>query len=141
MLNIEKYKEMIIDRYTNRHGTLVQVVEQIVQEEEPEVYRKLCNEKIFTTEKMIDWLASEYVEPVLNKKEMMYLTGVMNPFIKHVEYVIKKEIYQDYEYICIMLKGVEAPFNLPAFRKGKMYVGMKLGKQYSVDDLGICEKS
>lgn len=141
MLNIEKYKEQILERYRKGYGTLTDIVEKIISEEEPETYRKICEERILTTDIMIEWLTEEYVEPVLNKKEMMYLTGVMNPFIEHVEYVIKKEIYQDYEYICIMLKGVEAPFNLPTFRRGKMYVGMKLGKQYSVDDLGICEKS
>ena len=141
MLNIEKYKEQILERYRKGYGTLTDIVEKIISEEEPETYRKICKERILTTDIMVEWLTEEYVEPVLNKKEMAYLTGVMNPFIEHVEYVVKKEIYQDYEYICIMLKGVEAPFNLPAFRRGKMYVGMKLGKQYSVDDLGICEKS
>ena len=141
MLNIEKYKEKILERYRKGYGSLADIVEKIMAEDEPETYKRICGERILTTDVLVEWLTTEYVEPILNKKEMTYLTGVMNPFIEHVDYVMKKEIHQDYEYICIMLEGVSAPFNLPAFRKGEMYKGMERDRKYNVADLGICRMS
>lgn len=139
MLNIEKYKDIIISEYDKNHGTLTMIVERLLRDEEPKTYQKLCGDNQLATDKMIKWLASEYEEPLLNKKEMEYLSEVMKPFMARIKYVVKRKANtgDECEYIYIALEGVLTPFNLPVFKKGEMYKGMELDRIYTPAELGI----
>lgn len=141
MLNIEKYKDKILKRHRKHLESFSETVERIVEEEDPETYREKFVDRMMTTEAVVEWLASEYVAPLLNKKEMEYLSGVVNPFLEHVEYIRKRKVESGFEYISIVLGGVEAPFNLPVFKEGEMYTGMELDKKYTVEELGLCHVS
>lgn len=75
---------------------------------------------------------------VLDKVEIKYLKTVFKPFHNRIKYVKKDSPYAVKEK-CYIWACVEDGDNLelPTFDKRKMYKGMKLGKHYTLEELGI----
>ena len=78
----------------------------------------------------------ERKEEILDNTEKNYLRSVIRPFRNEVK-TIEKNIMDDKEYICINLKNWLDTFTLPRFKKGTMYKGMKLNKEYTLKELGL----
>ena len=79
-------------------------------------------------------------KPVLDDVEKEYLSYVIKPFRNRIKYFFKFPCANgDYEAIAAVMKGREYYDNLsfPKFKKGSMYKGMELIKEYSVEELGI----
>lgn len=83
------------------------------------------------------------VKEVLDVKEKEYLSAVIRPFKNRIRSISKKH-YFEYEYISISMfdipndnLGIEDNPDLPLFKKGKMYKGMKLDKEYTLKELGL----
>lgn len=80
---------------------------------------------------------------VLDAKEKEYLSAVIKPFKKRVIRIEKiKTLYGNSEFINIVLYSSisynkEESIQLPYFKKGKMYKGMKLDKEYTLKGLGL----
>ena len=80
-------------------------------------------------------------QPILDNIEKRYLSNIIKPFRNKVEWVRKfsssnhrnleyiKISYQDYTYSDVL--------NFPYFKVGTMYRGMKIGKAYTLKELGI----
>lgn len=83
----------------------------------------------------IKWLCSEYKEPILDDEEKEYLSAVIKPWREKVISIIKIRVNEDY-FISIRLKNGEK-VNLPWFKKDTMYKGMKLKKEYTLEELGL----
>ena len=75
------------------------------------------------------------VKEVLDEKEKKYLSAVIRPFKGKVDYIKKFDITGK-EFICIYLKNNEN-IDFPYFKKGTMYKGMKLDKEYTLKELGL----
>lgn len=87
----------------------------------------------------IKWLCSEYKEPLLDDEEKKYLSAVIKPFRKDVEYIVKLpkfEWIQEAIYIHIG-RSWRGNIELPTFKKGAMYKGMKIDKRYTLEELGL----
>lgn len=74
---------------------------------------------------------------ILDDVEKEYLSVVIRPFKDKVKYIAK---YGDsrLEFISIKLVGDSAML-FPYFKKGTMYKGMELEKQYTLKELGLDE--
>lgn len=82
------------------------------------------------------WLEEEYEPEILTEKEKAYLSTVIKPFREKVEYVYKICLEIDKrEYLEISLENGVISF--PYFEKGTMYKGMKYGKRYTLEELGL----
>lgn len=86
----------------------------------------------------------EYKEPSLDEEEKKYLSVVIKPFRDRVKCIKKLDIHRgynkNYEYIfgeCCNEDDVVDTFTLPYFPEGTMYKGMKLGKRYTLEELGL----
>lgn len=79
------------------------------------------------------WLEEEYVPNILTEKEKAYLSAVIKPFREMVEY-IEKRTYTGKEYIAIVIKE-DLNVSFPVFEK--MYKGMELNKEYTLEELGL----
>lgn len=83
------------------------------------------------------------VKEVLDKKEREYLSKIIEPFKNRVKRIEKvKAVYCNSEFIEIVLYSSisydkEESIQLPYFKKGTMYKGMELNKQYSLKELGL----
>lgn len=89
----------------------------------------------------MEWLDQEHVEPILDEAEKQYLSAVIKPFRDDVRGIRKMQsIYRlpddGKEYIKIRMRSDEE-INLPYFRKGTMYKGMVLRKEYTLEELGL----
>ena len=138
MLNAEKYKNEIQKLLDSGYdATLNKKTKQVVACEEIH-----CNNCAFCGIKncfyaMEKWLISEYKEQILDDAEKAYLSAVIKPFRKKVEYIaiwgawngskqfVHIELYDD-DYM-----------NFPNFEKNTMYKGMEPRKHYSLEELGL----
>ena len=83
------------------------------------------------------------VKEVLDKKEREYLSKIIEPFKNRVKRIEKvKAVYCNSEFINIVLYSSvtydnEENIPLPYFKKGKMYKGMELYKEYTLKELGL----
>ena len=81
----------------------------------------------------------EVEEPILDEVEKRYLIGVIRPFRDRIEFIKKSRIYGQ-EYINIVYNSEfkdDTNFCLPLFEPSTMYKGMKLGKEYTLEELGL----
>lgn len=83
----------------------------------------------------LSWL-EEYKPPILTDKEKTYLSAVIKPFRNDVEYIEKRIFSTGAEYIRICLTEDET-VNFPNFKRGTMYKGMEVDKDYTLEELGL----
>ena len=102
----------------------------------------------------------EVLEDILTLPEKNYLAAVIRPFRDRVIDITKlgplssnskAEKISEVEYICIRLKSIicnyieikkdftetEEQVDLPFFKQGTMYKGMRLHKEYTPEELGL----
>lgn len=85
--------------------------------------------------KLSKWANSEYKESILDDAEKRYLKGVIRPFRNEVLHIQKKSNFL--AWISIVMKDHEI-IKLPFFEKTSgMYKGMELGKEYTLEELGL----
>lgn len=79
---------------------------------------------------------TEYIppKPILDDKEKEYLSYVIRPWKSQVKSINKSGTGR-YEWIRFCLNGEVLTF--PAFKTGTMYKGMKLDREYTLEELGI----
>lgn len=136
MLNIEKYKDEIIEEYRNLlknfdidgNGNRINKAIQTVA-------FKHCGKVLRGTSITFRWLFEEYEEPVLDNVERKYLSAVIKPFKDDVDYICKRLNYGGY-YIAIVSNGSDV-MKLPYFPNNKMYKGMELDRRYKLRELGL----
>ena len=138
MLNAEKYKneiQKILDRGDD--ATLNKKTKKVVACRETN-----CNHCAFFTIKSCvyereKWLISEYKEPILTEEEREYLSSVIKPFRKKVEYIAIWGAWNgSKQFVHIELSDMDYA-NLPNFETNTMYKGMKPRKHYSLEELGL----
>lgn len=99
--------------------------------------------EILKVERPIKWKNVYEHKEILDEKEKEYLGKVIEPFKKRVIRIEKvKTLYDDSEFINIVLYSSiscnkEESIQLPYFKKGKMYKGMKRNKKYTLKELGL----
>ena len=102
-------------------------------------YDGLCDEDSYRCNEMFRKLLTgeyEIEQPILDDVEKRYLEGVLRPFKDKVEFIKKDQ--NDYgQWISIELK--EDWFCLPYYEIDKMYKGMELNKEYTLQELGLFE--
>lgn len=126
MLNIEKYKDEILNAAQSDITCCV-----------IDLYHNgICPDDCKDCKReAMEWLLSEYKEPILNDVEKNYLTNLVRPFRKEVRAIEKLETPFGKEYILIILK--DDGMHFPSFEKGKMYKGMETHKEYTLQELGL----
>lgn len=76
------------------------------------------------------------VPDILDDVEKRYLSAVIRPFRKRVDYIMKSSnSCCDKEYIFIRLD--DDFLSLPFFEAGTMYQGMELERAYTLEELGL----
>ena len=83
---------------------------------------------------------------ILDEKEKQYLQNVIKPFRDRVKSIAKQNYTNGYDYISISVSypindcfdcfGTDSLF-LPVFKSGTMYNNMKVGRKYTLEELGL----
>ena len=81
-------------------------------------------------------------KPILDEVEKEYLSGVIKSFRDKVKCIVKRDYEMSYEneYIFIVFNDdgcMQIKMCFPSFKKGTMYKGMEINKEYSLEDLGL----
>lgn len=103
------------------------IVSDNLSEKEKEIFDKL-------QEKIKLKLTLEVEEPILDEEERKYLSGVIRPFRNRVRSIAK---YQSIDRECIFISLGSESIPMPFFKRGTMYKGMKRGKEYTPEELGL----
>ena len=92
--------------------------------------------KITKIEEPIYQTVYECKEEILDEAEKRYLKGIIRPFKEKVTYISKLHTREDKEFISINLKNGDY-IDLPLFKENTMYKGMKIDKEYTLEELGL----
>lgn len=132
MLNIEKYKDDILAK---DESDITCCVRNACLGEES------CMDDCSECKKQaMQWLLSEYKEPVLDEVEKAYLSAVIKPYKNRVISITKvKDAYETKRFIRIVIKGNygREEICLPWFKGNTKYKGMKDFKGYTLEELGL----
>lgn len=135
MLNIEKYKDIVLESLKPcklkaglyREGAKIVACKDVSCTD--------CKERLFK------WLTEEYKEPVLDDAEKAYLSNIITPFRNKVDYVqLCSNGITCFVRICVKYysyRNIVEYVNLPLFEKNRMYKKMEINKQYSLEELGL----
>lgn len=94
---------------------------------------------------ILQWLDKEHKEPVLDEAERKYLSTVIKPFRNRVRYISKTLKGNNIDE-CIVIQIKPWSFGgvrfdnytfMPPFKVGTMYQGMKTGREYTLEELGL----
>lgn len=83
-----------------------------------------------------EWLDAEHVEPILDDAEKQYLSAVIKPFRNEKLEIVKRSACNGSEE-WLNFVSEKGSFYLPNFKTGTMYKGMKQGKHYTLEELGL----
>ena len=128
MLNIEKYRDRL-----EKYEIPLDCYIREIREKNDSCGLKKCVE---CRKENIEWLLSEYKEPILDEVEKRYLRGVIRPFRNMVAFIKKTCNCVGFQWIEIAVKENKT-IVLPGFKNDEMYKGMKLEKEYTIEELGI----
>lgn len=133
MKNIEKYYDVIKHKLqTTDVMNLYCIVNEIRTGCDDCPEGRNCRECCL---KNIEWLNQEYKDPILDNVEREYLSAVIKPFRKKISYIRKSEDLRK-KYIKIVLCDGDSMY-FPYLANDEMYKGMELGRQYTLEELGI----
>lgn len=133
MKNIEKYKDNI-ESNINVCGLYNEIYK--IKIGKPASYCCCKCDKCY--DDCIRWLAEEYKEPLLDDAERKYLSEVIRPFRKRIEYIIKKRCVSGSDSCYIYIAFPDGDYiSFPCFKENSMYRGMETGKQYKLKELGL----
>lgn len=132
MLNIEKYKDEILKYAGYQHSLMCLIYENIMKKNDCTGCCSKCKRET------IEWLTSEYKEPILTDEEKEYLSAVIKPFKNSIQYIGKFKLDDGFQQIRITYEGEHyaSVIELPPF-DNDMYKGMVIGKFYSLEELGL----
>ena len=138
MLNIEKYKDEIIEEYQNlMKTTAIDGDGNRMNKAIRTIAYKHCRKILLGASNPFKWLCEEYKEPILDDVEREYLSAVIKPFRKKVKYIAKLNGFSGAkQFIRIIMCDCDCA-NLPFFKSGTMYKGMEADKLYSLEELGL----
>lgn len=128
MKNIEKYKDIIKHMAQSDMTCCVNDL----------THKGICLENCTECKRdALEWLLSEYKGQVLDDVENEYLSAVIKPFRNRVKYIVKTYgVSEARQFIRIIMCDGEYN-NLPFFKGDTMYKGMKVDKQYTLQELGL----
>ena len=137
MLNIEKYKNKIIDEFNE--GRLLDCTFYELRGGKECVENSCAN----CTLKSLDWLVQEYKEPILTDKVKEILKNISRRFDNighHIITIKKKKCFVDDGSFIFKVK-IDAVHHAYSesdlFYLDKKFKGMELEKEYTLEELGL----
>lgn len=137
MLNIEKYKDEILEYVGCRDSLMCLIYENIMKKNDCTGCCSKCKRET------IEWLTSEYKEPILTDEEKEYLKNLIKHFRNYIKYIEREteDFYngEQLESINIwMEKGDIGNFTIiPIVETSLTFEGMEDERQYSLEELGL----
>ena len=138
MLNIEKYKDEIIEEYQNlMKTTAIDGDGNRMNKAIRTIAYKHCRQILLGEYNPFKWKSEEYKEQILDDVEREYLSAVIKPFRKKISCIRKsKDPRKGKKYIKIVLCDGDTMY-FPYLENDAMYKGMKLDRNYTLEELRL----
>lgn len=130
--NLKHYLPELKRAVQEAYGRPVQIFDTIQKTINPEIKH---NNSDYTSD-ILEWMAQEYREPLLEPEEKKYLSEVIRPFRKEVESIRKLNGPQSGQAFIKIQVGFNY-LNFPGFERGTRYKGMEYYKAYKPEELGL----
>lgn len=133
--NLEHYKEGLKSIFRESAGSPRTIYAKI----KDSLDRNIASRNVlYYTDVILEWMAEPYKGQILDEVEKAYLSEVIKPFRKRVNYIMKKENIDNSskEFIHIELSDEDIA-DFPDFKANTMYKGMKVGIHYTLQELGL----
>ena len=127
---LDRCGDIIVDFPTQRGW--MGLKEDLVLVDKKKFFKKLPNNFTGTIEVENGYIVEK---EILDEEEKEYLSNIIKPFRNKVEYIVK-ETSSDNEYITISIKN-DSDLSFPNFKKGTMYKGMEIEKEYTLEELSL----
>lgn len=135
--NLQHYKEelkAIFNEHYEEPSKIIREIEALIGVEIKGYGFQSC------TDAILIWMAQPYKKSILDEAEKEYLSEVIKPFRDKVKF-IKLPSYDclNLIYTCIRMydKFGGEIVRLPNFKIGTMYKGMGIGREYTLEELGL----
>lgn len=136
MLNIEKYKDEILNEYHLMFENISRCSDGTRMTKSIQTIAfKHCGKQLIGVSNTFKWLCEEYKEQILDDAEKDYLSAVIKPFRKRIKYIEIRKI-ESKPFVHIELSDGDC-MSFPNFKANTMYKGMEPKKHYSLDELGL----
>lgn len=134
MKNIEKYHDAIKQKLQKSNAENLGCAVFDIREGSGDCGDCDCKECCI---KSFEWLNQEYKDPILDDVEREYLAAVIKPFRKKISCIRKsKDSRKGKNYIKIEFCDGDCMF-FPNLSNNAMYKGMKLDRNYTLEELGL----
>ena len=134
MKNIEKYHDVIKQKLKKSNAESIGCAVFDIRTGNGDCGDCVCKECCI---KSFEWLNQEYNGEILDDVEREYLSAVSKPFRKKISYIIKsKDLSEGKKYIKIELCNGDTMY-FPYLANDAMYKGMKLDRNYTLEELGL----
>lgn len=133
MLNAEKFRDEILNDDISTIGEINDKLYKLY-------YKNVGDCRFVSGKTVIQWLLSEYKEPILDKVEREYLSKVCEPYnVVGISKYFDDDVKSEFIDITILrFDGNEIDhIVLPEFKANSMYKGMEPSKDYDAKELGI----
>lgn len=130
--NLEHYKGRLKKILKMGYKDPQTVFQDIKASIDPEIQRT----SDFFTDTILEWMAQEYKEEILDYAEKKYLSEVIRPFREEVNGITKLTDslrYRDF----VRIQVGDDYLTFPQFEKGTWYKGMEYDKTYKPEELGL----
>ena len=84
---------------------------------------------------LLDWLCEEH--QTLDEEEKEYLSAIIKPFRERITCIFKEQTLGETKERIIIKYDNDSRMALPSFEKSKEYMGMKIDKEYTLEELGL----
>ena len=135
MLNIEKYKDEILNEYHQLMNKRISTDGTRMNKAIQAIAFKHCGKQLPGASIPFKWLCEEYKEQILDDVEKDYLSAVIKPFRKRIKYIEIRKIGSR-QFVHIKFSGGDC-MSFPNFKENTMYKWMEPNKHYSLDELGL----
>lgn len=130
--NLQHYKEELKEIF-NKH---YEEPKEIIKGVKAYIGETITYDFQNCTDAILNWMAQPYKKPILDDVEKEYLSAVIKPFRSRVKYIKIAEIGGTKRFVHIKLCDNDS-MNFPDFKVNTMYKGMKLEREYTLEELGL----
>ena len=133
MLNIEKYKEEILEKA--KELSIGCAAAELAGFSWPNRKCKECRKMT------MEWLLEEYKEPILTDEEKVIIKNIIKafePFGKKLSYIAKKECYSSTRKHYLVFRYKNDSLCTLDFNNDELFEGMESDVDYTPEELGLC---
>lgn len=123
--------------YKIKNGRGITNVSNMLNGQSISAYEKTFGNQVIKVERPVKYKTIYEVKEILDEVEKKWLGNFVKPFRSKIYDIVKYRLYDNSgEWLQIRMKD-SPDIDLPYFKLNKMYKGMKINREYTLEELGL----